>query len=152
MILKVKKVSDVGGIVKAPPSKSYTHRAIIIASFAEGTSCLYDPLSSEDTLASVNACRNFGADINTSNFNSLVNNPNSDSYWEIKGIDNGNIENLSDNPIDLKNSGTTLRIMTSLAGLSKNKTIFTGDESLKTRPMDMLLEALKPLGVDAKSF
>ncbi len=42
--------------------------------------------------------------------------------------------------------------MTSLAGLSKNKTIFTGDESLKTRPMDMLLEALKPLGVDAKSF
>nr|WP_302578474.1 3-phosphoshikimate 1-carboxyvinyltransferase [Methanobrevibacter arboriphilus] len=152
MILKVKKVSDVGGIVKAPPSKSYTHRAIIIASFAEGTSCLYDPLSSEDTLASVNACRNFGADINTSNFNSLVNNPNSDSYWEIKGIDNGNIENLSDNPIDLKNSGTTLRIMTSLAGLSKNKTIFTGDESLKTRPMDMLLEALKPLGVDAKSI
>jgi len=152
MILKVKNVSKVGGIVKAPPSKSYTHRAIIIASFANGISRLYDPLSSEDTFASVNACRAFGASINTSTFNSLGNNPNSNSYWEIKGVGDRTIENFSSTPIDLKNSGTTLRIMTSLAGLSKNKTIFTGDESLKTRPMGMLLEALKPLGVDAKSL
>ncbi|MEA4957450.1 3-phosphoshikimate 1-carboxyvinyltransferase [bioreactor metagenome] len=150
MILKVKKVSEIGGIVKAPPSKSYTHRAIIISSFAEGTSRLYDPLSSEDTLSSVNACRKFGAEINTSNFNSLGNNPNSNSFWEIEGVKN--IENLSKKPIDLKNSGTTLRIMTSIAGLSTNNTIFTGDESLKTRPMGMLLEALKPLGGNAKSI
>jgi 3-phosphoshikimate 1-carboxyvinyltransferase len=149
MILKVKKVSNVGGIVKAPPSKSYTHRAVIIASLANGISKLYDPLSSEDTLASVNACRTFGADINTSNFDSLGNNHNSNSFWEIKGTEN--IENSSKDLIDLKNSGTTLRIMTSVAGLSKNQSIFTGDDSLKTRPMDMLLEALKPLGVNAKA-
>ncbi|RBQ22734.1 3-phosphoshikimate 1-carboxyvinyltransferase [Candidatus Methanobinarius endosymbioticus] len=150
MILKVKNVKNVGGVVKAPPSKSYTHRAVIIASLAEGVSKLYDPLSSEDTLLSVNTCRKFGADIKTSNFNFLRNNPNSNSYWEIKGTTK--LENSSKDPIDLKNSGTTLRIMTSVAGLSDNKTIFTGDKSLKTRPMDMLLEALKPLGVNAYSI
>jgi len=153
MILKVKNVSNIGGTVKAPPSKSYTHRAVIIASLAEGVSNLYDPLSSEDTLASVNACRTFGADIDTSNFNSLGNNPNSDSFWKITGV-NGikELSNSSDGPIDLKNSGTTLRIMTSVAGLSKNGAVFTGDDSLKTRPMNMLLEALKPLGVNTKSL
>ena len=153
MILKVNKVSDVGGIVKAPPSKSYTHRAVIIASLANGVSKLYDPLASEDTLASVNVCRTFGANIDTSNFNSLGNNPNIKSFWKINGV-NGvqEIENSSQGPIDLKNSGTTLRIMTSVAGLSKNGSVFTGDDSLKTRPMDMLLEALKPLGVNAKSI
>lgn len=152
MILKVNKVSKVGGIVKAPPSKSYTHRAVIIASLAHGTSKLYDPLASEDTLASVNACRTFGANIDTSNFNSLRNNPNLNSFWKIEGVGGRDgLENSSKDPIDLKNSGTTLRIMTSVAGLSNNETVFTGDESLKTRPMDMLLGALKPLGVNAKS-
>ena len=150
MILKVKKVSNIGGTVKAPPSKSYTHRAVIIASLAEGVSKLYDPLSSEDTLASVHACKTFGADIDTSNFSVSRNNSDLDSYWKIKGMEK--IENSSNGPIDLKNSGTTLRIMTSVAGLSKNGAVFTGDDSLKTRPMDMLLEALKHLGVKAKSL
>lgn len=150
MILKVKKVSNIGGVVKAPPSKSYTHRAVIIASLAQGISNLYDPLSSEDTLASVNACRIFGADIDTSNFNALGNNPNLNSFWEINGTEE--LVNSSKGPIDLKNSGTTLRIMTSVAGLSKNGAIFTGDDSLKTRPMDMLLDALKPIGVIAESL
>ena len=153
MILKVKKVSSIGGIVKAPPSKSYTHRAIIIASLAEGVSNLYDPLSSEDTLASLNACKYFGAEVDTSNFNPLANNPNLNNFWKIKGVDGSkDLENSSKEPIDLKNSGTTLRIMTSVAGLSKNRTIFTGDDSLKTRPMGLLLEALKPLGGNAKSL
>lgn len=153
MILKVKKVSNIRGTVKAPPSKSYTHRAVIIASLADGVSKLYDPLSSEDTLASVNACRTFGADIDISNFNSLGNNPNSKSFWEVTGV-NGieELSNSSKGPLDLKNSGTTLRIMTSIAGLSKNGAVFTGDDSLKDRPMNMLLEALKPLGVNAKSL
>ena len=150
MILKVKKASNVGGTVKAPPSKSYTHRAIIIASLAKGISRLCDPLLSEDTLASVHACKTFGADIDTSNFSVNRNNSDLDSYWKIRGMEN--IENSSEGAIDLKNSGTTLRIMTSVAGLSKNGGTFTGDDSLKTRPMDMLIEALKPLGVNAKSL
>ena len=60
MILKVKNISEISGVVKAPPSKSYSHRAIILASLAKGTSRLYDMLYSEDTLASIRVCKALG--------------------------------------------------------------------------------------------
>ena len=64
MILKVKNISEIGGVVKAPPSKSYSHRAIILAALSKGTSKLYDMLYSEDTLASIRVCKALGAKIN----------------------------------------------------------------------------------------
>ena len=63
MNLKVKNISNIGGVVKAPPSKSYSHRAIILASLAKGTSKLYDMLYSEDTLSSIRVCKSLGAKI-----------------------------------------------------------------------------------------
>ena len=73
MILKVKNISNIGGIVKAPPSKSYSHRAIILASLARGTSRLYDVLLSEDTFASINVCKALGAKITQyENYNRLA--------------------------------------------------------------------------------
>lgn len=140
MKLKIKDVSQISGVVKAPPSKSYTHRAIILASLSKGTSILKDPLLSEDTLASLNTCERFGANIELHNDHCIV-----------KGIA-GNPQIDLDEVIDLKNSGTTLRIMTSLAALANNKIIFTGDDSLKTRPMKPLLNSLKDLGVEIKSL
>ncbi|MDR2873386.1 MAG: 3-phosphoshikimate 1-carboxyvinyltransferase [Methanobrevibacter sp.] len=141
MFLKVKNVHEICGNVEAPSSKSYTHRAIIIASFASGVSRIFNPLISEDTRASIKACKYFGAEINYDE---------EDKYLEIKGTDE--IKNISKKPIDLKNSGTTLRIMTSIAGLSKTKSLLTGDDSLKNRPMGILLDALKPLGANIKSL
>jgi 3-phosphoshikimate 1-carboxyvinyltransferase len=140
LFLKVKNINKVGGTVEAPPSKSYSHRAIIIASFTNGVSKIFNPLISEDTKASINACKCFGAKIKYKD----------NSYLEIIGTEK--IENLSKKPINLKNSGTTLRIMTSIAGLSKNKVLLTGDNSLKNRPMKTFLNALKPLGVNVKSI
>lgn len=50
MNLKVKNISNIGGEVKAPPSKSYSHRAVILASLADGTSKIHDMLFSQDVL------------------------------------------------------------------------------------------------------
>jgi len=154
MKLKVKNVSEISGVVKAPPSKSYTHRAVILASLSEGTSILKDPLAAEDTLTSLKTCEKFGAKIEK-----LAN------QWIVEGTA-GNLILKSDETIDLENSGTTLRIMTSIAALAKNnnknnfnknhknpdKIIFTGDDSLQTRPMGPLLNSLKDLGVEIKSI
>lgn len=140
MKLKVKNISDIGGVVKAPPSKSYSHRAIILASLAQGTSKLYDLLFSEDTIASINVCRTLGAKITKK-----------DDYLEVVGT-GAKLHNSSDAPIDLANSGTTLRLMTSISALSDNEVILTGDDSLQTRPMDLLINALSDLGVDALSL
>ena len=140
MILKVKNISKIGGTVKAPPSKSYSHRAVILAALAEGNSKLYDMLYSEDTLASIRVCESLGAKINKT-----------DEYLEVTGTA-GKLHNSSDRPIDLANSGTTLRLMTSVSALSDNEVVLTGDDSLKTRPMGLLMEALMPLGVETQSL
>ena len=140
MILKVKNISEIGGVVKAPPSKSYSHRAVILASLSKGTSKLYDMLYSEDTLASIRVCKALGAEINKT-----------DDYLEVIGT-GGKLHNSSENPIDLANSGTTLRLMTSVSALSDNEVILTGDDSLKTRPMGLLMNALWPLGIETESL
>ena len=140
MILKVKNISEIGGVVKAPPSKSYSHRAVILASLAKGTSRLYDMLYSEDTLASIRVCEALGAIVNKTN-----------EYLEVIGT-GGKLHNSSETPIDLANSGTTLRLMTSVAALSDNEVTLTGDDSLQTRPMGLLMGALQPLGVETESL
>ena len=140
MILKVKNISDIGGTVKAPPSKSYSHRAVILASLAKGTSRLYDMLYSEDTLSSIRVCEALGAKINKK-----------ENYLEVVGTE-GKLHNSSKDPINLENSGTTLRLMTSVSALSDNEVILTGDDSLQTRPMGLLMDALWPLGVETESL
>lgn len=140
MILKVKNIKEIGGVVKAPPSKSYSHRAVILASLAKGTSKLYDMLYSEDTLSSIRVCEALGAKINRT-----------DDFLEVIGT-GGKLHNSSVEPIDLANSGTTLRLMTSVAALSDNEVILTGDDSLQTRPMGLLMDALWPLGIKTESL
>jgi 3-phosphoshikimate 1-carboxyvinyltransferase len=137
MDLTVEKSGNLEGTVKAPPSKSYTHRAVIIAALAEGVSEIRDPLIAEDTLSSLNACRAFGIRVDEGD------------AWTVHGS-GGELE-TPDDVIYLGNSGTTLRLMTSVAGLAENYTVLTGDESLRTRPMQPLLDALRPLGVEALS-
>ena len=129
------------GNVKCPPSKSYTHRAIAIASLAEGKSTISNLLISRDTKATISGFKILGVKIEKSNEN--VN------CIQILG------KNQFETPKDIinaENSGTTIRILTSMASLVKNGyTILTGDESLKTRPMKPLISALNQLGVHAFS-
>jgi 3-phosphoshikimate 1-carboxyvinyltransferase len=138
MELSVQESDRMDGTVKAPPSKSYTHRAFIMAFLADGSSTVKDPLYSGDTLASLNSCKALGSNVNRY-----------DNYCEIMGV-NGNPE-TPNNVLDMNNSGTTLRIFTSVASLADGYTVLTGDESLRTRPMQDLLIALEPLGVSAFS-
>lgn len=138
MDMKVQAAKEITGTVKAPPSKSYTHRAFLMAFLADGESLIRDPLYSEDTLASLNSGIEMGSTVKRTEF-----------LCNIQGVA-GKPKTPYD-VLDLKNSGTTMRIMTSLASLADGFTVLTGDNSLKTRPMQDLLDALKPLGVTACS-
>lgn len=138
MRLKVEKAEQIKGEVKAPPSKSLTHRALIISTLAQGNSKLYYPLYSEDTLASLKACEAMGAEINVQ-----------DRLCQVQGT--AGVLKTPEDVLDVKNSGTTLRFMTSVAALTPQWTVITGDPSLRRRPMQHLLEALKGLGVTAFS-
>ena len=138
MELEVKKAERISGVVNAPPSKSFTHRAFLIASLAQGHSKIKYPLYSEDTNSTLDCCRAFGADIDASFDECLING--------TKGK-----FNTPNDVLDVKNSGTTIRLISSAAALAPNFTILTGDGSLRTRPMQDLIEALHKIGVSILS-
>lgn len=129
--------SELRGELYAPPSKSYTHRAISIGSLSS-QSIIHRPLLSADTEATIRACEMFGATIEKKN-NDLV----------IKGVDGA--PEVPDDVIDVANSGTTLRFMTTIATLTDGVTVLTGDHSVRTRPNGPLLDVLHSLGVEAYS-
>ena len=156
MNLKIKNFSKINGTVKSPSSKSYSHRAVILATLSEGKSKLFDVLYSEDVLSTIRACEALGAKIDKKKEIILKGDKSQTvDYLEVYGT-GGKLHNISKDPssdmVDLANSGTTLRIMTSVAALSDNEVIFTGDNSLKTRPMGALIDALDALGVQIESL
>ncbi len=130
--------STIEGRVQAPPSKSYTHRAILAAGYAAGAR-VHDPLVSADTRATMRAVEAFGGDVEYRDDGSL----------DVKGFD-GNPETPAD-VIDCANSGTTTRLVTGAAGLAPGLTVLTGDESLRSRPQGPLLRAIEQLGGRAES-
>ena len=136
MKCKIEKARLSGNIV-CPPNKSYTHRAIFLATLANGKSQIRNILLSRDTIATINACKNFGANIQANGSNVTV-----ESSGEIK---------LQTSEIDASNSGTTIRIAAAISSLSENKTRLTGDSSLQKRPMQLLLDALQDLGASCTS-
>ncbi len=129
--------SSIKGEVFAPPSKSYTHRAITLAALSK-ESIVRHPLISADTLATIRASEMFGASVEIKE-NKLI----------IQGV-NGK-PNVPEDVIDAANSGTTLRFMTAIAALADGITVLTGDSSLRTRPNGPLLDVLNNLGVKACS-
>ena len=125
------------GTISCPPNKSYSHRAIFLASLSDGKSTLRNVLLSRDTLATVNACKAFGAKIEINDSTVVVESNGKITPQDLK--------------IDASNSGTTIRISTAIASLSDKMITLTGDASLKKRPMQPLLDALKQLGVQCTS-
>jgi 3-phosphoshikimate 1-carboxyvinyltransferase len=111
---------------------------VVIASLAEGTSRIASPLDSGDTRSAVVACRALGAEIETG------------KEWVIAGFSGK--PNLRSSRIDVGNSGTSLRLTTSVAALQKEEVVFDGDDSLRTRPLQPLLDALTDLGARASSL
>ena len=137
MILKVTP-SQVAGSVAVPGSKSHTIRAIAGALLADGKSIVRSPLLSFDTASTLAAAVELGA--KAEKFA---------DRWEITGC-NGNLA-IPGNVLDMGNSGTGLRMLTAAAALAGGKVAFCGDESLCSRGMKPLLDALRKLGVQVEA-
>lgn len=137
MDYRVSRVQGLKGTLTAPPSKSYTHRAFVIASLAEGGSRIKNYLRAGDTLSTVRACAAFGVDIQLGD------------AAVVKG--SGGVLKTPSEAIDCENSGTTIRLVSAMASLDGEVTL-TGDASLRKRPMQPLLRALSQLGVKAYSL
>lgn len=135
--MKVVGGCSLNGKVEAPPSKSYTHRAVVLASLANGRSEILKPLESRDTMATFKGCVALGASIARER-----------DRWVVEG--KGELK-TPDDVINVENSGTTMRILTAVSALAPGFTVLTGDDSIRKRPMGPLLDALHQLGVECWS-
>lgn len=135
----VGKASRLKGTVAIPGSKSHSIRAVCLASLAEGESRIEAPLESADTLAAIDAYRALGAAIETS-----------PGRWQVRGTDGR--PTPPGNVIDVRNSGTTLRLAVgSAALLPEHAAVFTGDDQIRRRPIGPLARSLTDLGAEVRS-
>ena len=135
MDVTVENTDHLVGVVSAPPSKAYTHRMLIAASLSNGTSKIFNPLISDDTQATLEAVKALGAETELH-----------ENYWTIHGQET---LKTPDQPIDCRESGSTLRFMIPVAALALGPSKFTFRASFERRPVVPLLESLKELGVES---
>jgi len=137
MNLTVHTAKALNGVVDAPSSKSYTIRALLASCLADCEVIVDKPLFSGDTRSCMEVCRGLGADVSEH-----------EEYVLVKGT-SGKPDAYK--TLDCVNSGTTLRLATAIASLSESSIQLTGDDSLRSRPIQPLLDALKQLKVNTAS-
>ncbi|MDF1541730.1 MAG: 3-phosphoshikimate 1-carboxyvinyltransferase [Anaerosomatales bacterium] len=133
------------GELAVPGDKSLSHRAVLFAAMAEGTSRLVGVLDSEDVRASIGAVRALGAsvDLVTANDRGLE--------LVVTGW-GGEGPHAPDEAIDCGNSGTTARLLLGvLAGWETGATL-VGDASLSKRPMGRVTDPLASMGASFESL
>ena len=131
------KKNSLSGNIVVPGSKSHTIRALILASLAEGVSHISNPLPSADCLSASKAIQEIGAKVDFDNENNI---------WTVTGA--GKNVHLPSNVVDVGNSGSVLYFFTPICATFEGWSIFTGDSSIRKRPVLHLLEALKQLGAN----
>ena len=126
--MKIIKSDKLVGELSPPPSKSVLHRYIIASSLAKGVSKIENISFSEDIIATIEAMKKLGANIEQK-----------ENYLLIDGSDT--FKNLNENiEIDCNESGSTLRFLFPLSIVEENKVLFKGRGKLFKRPMTPYFE------------
>jgi len=124
-----------GGDVSVPGDKSISHRAVMLASIAEGVSRVRGFLEGEDTRATARIMQQLGVDIETPAPGQRI----------VHGVGLHGLRGSAE-PLDCGNAGTGMRLLAGLlAGQAFDSTL-VGDESLSRRPMRRVSEPLRKMG------
>jgi len=132
----VKSGGSLSGEFRVPGDKSISHRSIMFGAIADGTTRVTGFLQGEDSLNTLKAFQSMGVEIDG---------PNDKGEVVIHGV---GIDGLSApaKPIDLGNSGTSIRLMSGLLSGQSFDVVLSGDRSLSKRPMKRVTEPLALMG------
>lgn len=139
---KIKKIhvkrlqNSLQGSVIIPGDKSCSQRALMLSSQMLGNTLIKGLLESEDVLATKDALINLGVKIEKSQFG-----------WVVEGSGLGNLV-TPDTILDLKNSGTGVRLLMGLISTMGVSATLTGDDSLRSRPMARVINPLSKYSVE----
>ena len=123
------------GIVAPPCSKSYAQRALAVALLANGKSVLRNMVFCNDTLSALNCIKMLGAEAERTDEHTIV----------VEGgvKPQGNLHSVGE-------SGLSARLFTPIAALCGEPIVISGEGTLLYRPMDMMIQPLRALGVDVR--
>ena len=126
---------SVQGRIRVPGDKSISHRSIMLGSLAEGVTEVEGFLEGEDSLATLQAFRDMGVDIEGPEHGRVT----------IKGVGIHGLQ-APPGPIYVGNSGTSMRLLAGLLAGQNFTTELTGDASLNKRPMGRVADPLRKMG------
>ncbi len=128
------------GIIRVPGDKSISHRSIMLGSLAEGITEVEGFLEGDDSLATLRAFRDMGVEIEGPDQGRV----------RIHGVGMSGLKQPSA-PLDLGNSGTSMRLLSGLLAGQELDLTLTGDESLSSRPMRRVTDPLAMMGASIES-
>jgi 3-phosphoshikimate 1-carboxyvinyltransferase len=132
----IRGAKTVRGRMRVPGDKSISHRAAMIAALAEGTSLISNFSTSADCAATLSCLAALGVVIEQDQ-----------SSLAIRGAGRDGLS-AAKTPLDCRNSGTTMRLLSGILAGQAFKSNLTGDVSLSSRPMQRVIEPLRMMGAD----
>ncbi len=134
--MKVEPAAALAGHVAVPGDKSISHRAVLLGAVGEGETRVAGFGRSADTESTIAAMRLLGAEVVEEDVDTLV----------VRGVGLRGLRE-PDEPVDCGNAGTLIRLLAGLAaGQEGRRFELTGDESLRSRPMERVAEPLRRMG------
>ena len=135
-----RKSGPLTGRTAAPGDKSVSHRALILGALAVGETAISGLLEADDVLNTAGAMRGLGAEVLRGG----------EGTWRVHGVGVGGFSEPAD-VLDFGNSGTGARLTMGAVATTPITTIFTGDASLRRRPMRRVLDPLALFGAVAQT-
>jgi 3-phosphoshikimate 1-carboxyvinyltransferase len=134
--MRVEPAGAVAGHIAVPGDKSISHRAVLLAAVGEGETRIEGFGRSEDTEATLAAVRALGVEAEDVDEDTVV----------VHGAGLRGLR-VPDAPVDAANAGTLIRLLPGLLAGQEGRFELTGDESLRSRPMERIAEPLRRMGV-----
>jgi 3-phosphoshikimate 1-carboxyvinyltransferase len=134
--LTARKSPPLKGIAQVPGDKSISQRALILGALAKGETRISGLLESGDVHSTAAALRGFGAELTR----------DAPGVWRVTGTGVGNWRSPTAD-LDFGNSGTGSRLVMGAMATTAITAVFTGDASLRSRPMARVVEPLLAFGV-----
>ena len=133
----IPKSGPIHATVTAPPSKSYSVRALLLAAMAEGTTTVANCLDADDTRHALDALRAIGYDVSGSFQGELV-------------IGERRTMSANEVPIFVGNAGTAMRFFTGWLAFTPGRFLLHGEKRMHERPIGDLVEVLRSIGAEVE--
>ncbi|PYQ60234.1 MAG: 3-phosphoshikimate 1-carboxyvinyltransferase [Acidobacteria bacterium] len=133
----IPKIGAVNATVTAPPSKSYSVRALLVAAMSEGPTTITNCLDADDTRYALDALRAIGFDV-------------AGSFKD--GVRIGDRKSMSANevPIFVGNAGTAMRFLTGWLAFTPGRFLLQGEKRMHERPIGDLVDVLMQIGAEVE--